>query len=43
MTPKQAEEVETAEAMYRSAKNLESEQAAKIRGEIKMLQAVMLG
>jgi excinuclease ABC subunit B len=45
MTPKQAGKKlkQLEEAMYRHAKNLEFEQAAKIRDEIKMLQGLMLG
>ncbi|MGZ8174337.1 MULTISPECIES: UvrB/UvrC motif-containing protein [Methylobacter] len=31
------------DAMYQHAKNLEFEQAAKIRDEIKVLQGLMLG
>ncbi|MGZ4995516.1 MAG: excinuclease ABC subunit UvrB [Methylobacter sp.] len=45
MTPKQAGKKlkQLEEAMYRHAKNLEFEQAAKIRDEIKVLQGLMLG
>ena len=44
MTPKQAGKKlkQLEDAMYRHAKNLEFEQAAKIRDEIKALQALML-
>jgi excinuclease ABC subunit B len=44
MTPKQAGKKlkQLEEAMYQHAKNLEFEQAAKIRDEIKVLQGVML-
>ncbi|MFI3118701.1 MAG: excinuclease ABC subunit UvrB [Methylococcaceae bacterium] len=45
MTPKQAGKKlkQLEEAMYKHAKNLEFEQAAKIRDEIKVLQGLMLG
>ena len=45
MTPKQAGKKlkQLEETMYRHAKNLEFEQAAKIRDEIKVLQGLMLG
>jgi excinuclease ABC subunit B len=45
MSPKQAGKKlkQLEDAMYQHAKNLEFEQAAKIRDEIKMLQGVMLG
>ncbi|TAN65671.1 MAG: excinuclease ABC subunit UvrB [Methylobacter sp.] len=44
MTPKQASKKlkQLEEAMYKHAKNLEFEQAAKIRDEIKVLQELML-
>jgi len=45
MSPKQAGKKlkQLEEAMYKHAKNLEFEQAAKIRDEIKVLQGLMLG
>ncbi|MGZ5018534.1 MAG: excinuclease ABC subunit UvrB [Methylobacter sp.] len=45
MTPKQAGKKlkQLEDAMYQHAKNLEFEQAAKIRDEIKVLQGLMLG
>ena len=45
MTPKQASKKlkQLEDAMYQHAKNLEFEQAAKIRDEIKVLQGLMLG
>jgi excinuclease ABC subunit B len=45
MSPKQAGKKlkQLEDAMYQHAKNLEFEQAAKIRDEIKVLQGVMLG
>ncbi|MGZ5049422.1 MAG: helicase-related protein, partial [Methylobacter sp.] len=45
MTPKQAGKKlkQLEEAMYKHAKNLEFEQAAKIRDEIRMLQGLMVG
>jgi excinuclease ABC subunit B len=44
MTPKQASKKlkQLEDAMYQHAKNLEFEQAAKIRDEIKVLQELML-